>query len=248
MKIKFLQANVNVSKPSLDLLVHHARETEVGIVLVSESNYISTTSNWYASKDGEAAIFVDPFHLRSKCEVARIGSRFIALFYGPYLVISIYVPPSIDLREFNDLLDKLLEILFYHVSKIILGGNFNSKASLWGSNSTDRRGFLLSRWAAERDLRIANIGEKPTCIRPQGSSIVDLTWISSDLSQLVRDWRVEEEVESLSDYLYISFDIHIGKSSVPPDRMLPRKWNCKRFLRRPLLGGAGLERPGTSSK
>lgn len=41
MKTKFLQANVNVSKPSLDLLVHYARETEVGIILVSEPTQVA---------------------------------------------------------------------------------------------------------------------------------------------------------------------------------------------------------------
>lgn len=212
MSISFLQ-NVNMSRPSLDLLIHHARETETGILLVSESNHVSATPNWFSSQDNKAAIFVDPYHAKLPCETARIGPRFIAVYYGSYLIISIYAPPSLNLRDFNNLLDELSEVLSHRVSKIIIEGDFNAKAKLWGSNTTNRRGFLLSRWAAERDLRIANT-EKPTCIRPQGSSIIDLTWISPDLIQHIRNWRVEEEVESLSDHVYISFGIQVGSGYV----------------------------------
>lgn len=55
----------------------------------------------------KAAIFVDPSYARFNCSVARTGSRFVAVNYGQYLLISIYIPPSIDLRCFNDTLDKL---------------------------------------------------------------------------------------------------------------------------------------------
>lgn len=229
MSFKFLQANVNMSKPSLDLLVHHAKETEVNVLLISEPNYIPTTTNWYASKNNKAPIYIDPSRLKFNCKVIRAGSQFIAIHYGPYLVVSIYAPPSLKLREFNNLLDELSEALSHRVSKIILGGDFNSKSSLWGSNITDRRGVLLSRWAGERDLRVANIGENPTCVRPQGTSIVDLTWVSSDLIHLVKNWKVEEDIESLSDHLYISFDIDTGKSLTPSSKTLSRKWNYKRF-------------------
>lgn len=153
-----------MSKPSLDLLVYHAKETGAGILLISEPNYVPSTANWYASKDGKAAIFVDPIHTRVKCDVAKTGSRFIALYYGSYLLISIYAPSSLNLREFNNLLDELSEAMSHRVNKIILGGDFNAKANLWGSKSTDRRGFLLTRWAAEKDLRIINFGDKPAYV------------------------------------------------------------------------------------
>ncbi|XP_050452136.1 uncharacterized protein LOC126851840 [Cataglyphis hispanica] len=199
-----------MSKPSLDLLLHYGKETEAGILLISESNYVSITENWFASKDNKAAIFVDPTHARANCEVAFVGSRFIELNYGPYLLISIYAPPSLDLRSFNSLLDELSESISHRVNKIIIGGDFNyylTKARLWGAGSTDKRGLNLTRWAAKRDFRIMNQGDRPTCVRPQGFSIVDLTWTSLDLFRFTRNWQVEEKVESLSDHLYISFEL-----------------------------------------
>ncbi|XP_070162499.1 uncharacterized protein [Polyergus mexicanus] len=171
MLVKTLQANVNRSKPSLDLLVHQAKEMDIELLLVSEPNFIPDTDNWFMSDDRNAAIFV---------ELSNVGMR-------------------LGLREFNNLLDELSALLSYQVNKIILGGDFNAKADLWGSRTTDGRGRLLIKWAAERDLRIMNIGNTPTCVRPQGSSIVDITWASPDLTQLIRDW------------------------------MLPHKWNTKRF-------------------
>lgn len=97
-----------------------------------------------------------------------------------YLVISVYIPPSVSLPDYNTLLvDELSGTLSTRMDKIILAEDFNAKSSTWGSLgvllSGDKKGLLLTRWAAERDLRIANMGDSPTCVRPQGCSIVDLT-------------------------------------------------------------------------
>lgn len=229
MLIKFIQANVNTSRPSLDLLLHHARDTKTGILMISEPNSIPPTDNWYSSRDDKAAIFIDPNYARVNCNVARIGSRFVAVNYGPYLLISIYIPPSLDLRGFNNTLDELSEAISHRMSKVIIGGDFNAKASLWGAGFTDRRGLLLSRWAAERDFRIINQGDKPTYVRPQDSSIIDLTWSLPDLMRFIRNRKVEEETESLSDHLYVSFELHTTDPSVFSNRSLSRLWSCKRF-------------------
>lgn len=231
MLTKVLQANVNRSKPSLDLLIHQAKESGTGLLSVSEPNYVPNTNNWYTSEDKSAVIFTDPNYIKMRCQIAKRGSRFIALQCGTYLIISVYAPPSLGLREFNSFLDELSDALSYRVDKIILGGDFNAKANLWGSNNTNGKGLVLTRWAAERDLRITNTGNTPTCVRPQGSSIVDLTWTSPDLVQLVRDWRVREDLESLSDHLYISYSIHTDRPSLPLNRITFRKWNGKRFDR-----------------
>lgn len=119
------------------------------------------------------------------------------------------------------------DALSYRVDKVILGGDFNAKASLWGFRLTNKKGTLLIKWTVEKDLRIVNVGNKPTCVRPQGSSIVDLTWASPDLVPYIRNWQVEEEVESLSDHLYITFSIHSGGFSTPINRSLSRMWSYK---------------------
>lgn len=241
-----LQANVNRSKPSLDLLLHQAKEIGVGLLLISEPNYIPDSEGWFASKDGSATIFVDLSRVKLRCLLVRAGPRFVVIQCGPYMVISVYVSPRIGLREFNVFLDKLSEAMAARADKIICGGNFNAKATLWGASSTDGRGLLLTRWAAERDLRIANIGNNPTCVRPQSNSVVDLTWVSPDLLYLVREWYVRNEMESLSDHLYISFSVCSDRLGPPPNRMACRRWNAKKFdadLFQAILNWRGLGPP-----
>lgn len=100
-------------------------------------------------------------------------------------------------------------------------------ADLWGSSITDGRGRLLIGWAAERELRVGNKGETPTCVRPQGSSIVDLTWISPDLLRFIKNWKVREDVESMSDHNYITFDLCSEYMETPSNRLLLRGWSIK---------------------
>lgn len=82
---------------------------------------------------------------------------------------------------------------------------------------------------ARFDLRLANVGNRPTCVRPQGSSIIDLTWVSPDLMRRIHEWRVRHDILSLSDHLYITFCVSEMPSFsrtvfVPPCL----RWNIKR--------------------
>lgn len=51
------------------------------------------------------------------------------------------------------------------------------------------------------------MGKTPTCVRPQGWSVIDLSWGSADLSREVTNWKVEENIESLLDHQYITMDL-----------------------------------------
>ncbi|CAL1682470.1 unnamed protein product [Lasius platythorax] len=228
MDIKVLQANVNRSKRSLDLLIHQASERNAGIVLISEANGIPASNGWFVSGDGKAAIFCDPNQIKLRCRLAKQGRKYVAVFCGPYLLISVYISPTLDLNEFDKTLGEISEAINC-ANRLIVGGDFNAKSVLWGSRYTDGRGRLLARWAAERDLCVANVGDKPTCVRPQGTSVVDITWVSPDLFPFIGDWRVEEGVESLSDHLYISFSLGTTRTCPSARRLPDRRWNRKKF-------------------
>lgn len=231
MMFRVIQANVNRSRPALDLLIHQTKEMCVGLLLVSEPNKVPDAPNWYTSQDCSAAIYIDGSRLKFRSILAHKGSRFIAVNCGPYLIIFVYIPPSIGLHEYNMLLDEITSILGNRMNKIILGGDFNAKSPLWGPTNLDGRGLLLSNWAAERDLRIVNICNTPTCVRPQGSSIVDLTWSSPDMLPLISEWRVMKDVESLSDHVYVSFIVRSTRPVPPPTKVKARRWNLKKFDR-----------------
>lgn len=118
--------------------------------------------------------------------------------------------------EFNALLDELSGVLSSRVEKIIFAGDFNAKARAWGARVNDRRGLLLTRWAAERDLRIVNKCQSPT-------------WVSPDLLQHVVDWQVRGDMELLSDHCFITFEVKTGWTRPPPNHTVQRRWNPKKF-------------------
>ncbi|XP_070159013.1 uncharacterized protein [Polyergus mexicanus] len=202
---KALQANVNRGRPFLDLLINQAREMDAGILFVSEPNYIPNSDNWYENLDKGAAVFVDPMRVGMRNYLAKKGFRFVAVHCGPYLFVSIYISPRLNAREFNSILDELSAFLADRTDKIIIAGDFNAKASLWSSESTDRRGLLFSRWTAGKDLRIKNWSNVPT------------------------EWCVWEDLESLSDHLIVEFDIHTDRPIMQSGKAFPRKWNTKKF-------------------
>lgn len=90
--LKFIQANVNRSRPSLDLLINKARECDAGILLVSEPNHIPDSDNWFGSRDRGSAIFIDPSRVKYRSCLAKEGSEFVAAYCGPFFLFLFTYP------------------------------------------------------------------------------------------------------------------------------------------------------------
>lgn len=60
-------------------------------------------------------------------------------------------------------------------------------------------------WAERNNLILKNVGEFPTCVRPQGVSVVDLTSATPRIANKIRNWMVEESDLSLLDHNYIRY-------------------------------------------
>lgn len=76
---------------------------------------------------------------------------------------------------------------------------------------------------------ILNDGKTETCVRAQGSSMVDVTIATEAAVKYVKGWRVDGEAETLSDHKYIRMNIGeklIGKME-HRGKLFPR-WNVKR--------------------
>lgn len=114
----------------------------------------------------------------------------VAASMNNVLLISCYVSPNVSLIEYRAFLDELTEIITGAQNRlIILAGDFNAHSLHWGSPSTSPKGELLETWAAGLDLRLVNTGDAPTCVRWNGSSVVDLTWASPGLIRRITDWE-----------------------------------------------------------
>lgn len=83
-------------------------------------------------------------------------------------------------------------------------------------------GEVLLDWAGSIGLTLLNEGAVATCVRPQGESIVDLTWASPAALRMLGSWRVAAELETLPDHRYIEFGLAAphqpSRSNSEPDR------------------------------
>lgn len=226
--MRFLQCNLNTSKGAQDLLAQQLLELQIDICAVSEPNYIPVSQQCYGSLDGRSAIYWCSDRIRSPCTKVIQRDKFVAITIGDVSVISCYVSPNTVRGEFSNFLIELRDAVRSFGSRVIVCGDFNSKSKLWGSRMTDDRGMLVEDWAAELDLRILNTGNVPTCVRPQGVSVIDLSWATPSLKDRISDWRVLSEILSLSDHTYISFSLDsvstFGRNSVINNP----KWSWKK--------------------
>lgn len=111
---------------------------------------------------------------------------------------------------------------------MLLCGDMNARSVSWGCNTGDARGAFLDLWLLELGLVILNCGNAPTCVRPQGSSVVDLSVSSLWMSQRITDWHVDESMETLSDHEYVIFSLNTGLEERGVRYTYPM-WSMKNF-------------------
>lgn len=205
-RTEVLQINLNRSRRAQSILDQNMVENKIGICIISEPSKIADT--WFSSQNGLAAIYHKQEFLAHRCTLFKKGINYVAIKCGGIIFASVYISPNVDIGAYRDFLDELDDLIaLCNGGDLVLGGDFNSHATTWGSNNTDARGLLLENWAAGYDLRLINSGTAPTCIRPQGDSIIDITWVTADLIRHVTGWCVRQDLESLSDHQCITFGI-----------------------------------------
>lgn len=203
-------------------------DLQTGLCVVAEPVKIPDSPYWFGSNDGRAAIRCNSEILRRSCLLVKRGRHFVAVKCDDVIVISSYVSPNLSLTGFLDFLEELSEAVRDLNGKVILCGDYNAKSALWGFPVTDTRGAYVEKWAAACDLRLQNTGNSPTCVRPQGSSIVDLTWVSSLAIGLVDGWMVRSDIETLSDHLYVTFTVG-NRPACAGGNALSRRWNLSKM-------------------
>lgn len=142
---------------------------------------------------------------------------------GDFILVSCYVSPRAQREYYLRFLDELSDLISdFSGSYFVIAGDFNARSPTWSCGvSYNFKGTLLDNWAAEKDLRLVNVGAFPTCVNPRGSSIIDLTWVSHNLINYVSGWKVLVNTESLSDHNYIRFSVS-DFISVPRDTSATR--------------------------
>jgi len=161
--------------------------------------------------------------------VKKQGRFSITMQWNELTVISCYIFPNVDDTIYEEFLNELDDGIQEAGKDLIIGGDFNSKSVLWGCKHDNIRGDRLARWCASRDMILVNIGNQPTCVRPQGTSIVDVTWSNSTVKSRITQWIVLED-ETLSDHKYISFVVITDKNNCTVHRKKKYvRWAYKKF-------------------
>ncbi|XP_011884010.1 PREDICTED: uncharacterized protein LOC105571145, partial [Vollenhovia emeryi] len=183
-------------------------ERGCGLGIVAEPYRVPKSPLWAGSADGSAAIVWRRTGERAPSLVKlKAGEGWVAVKWGPLVVIGVYLRPSLSRAEAEGRLEELEDLVReYLPGPILVAGDFNAKSALWGSRRPDVKGADVEAWAARLGLHLENVGDVSTCVRPQGESIVDLTWTSPAAARRICGWEVVEGLELLSDHLPIRID------------------------------------------
>ncbi|XP_063634807.1 uncharacterized protein LOC134805430 [Cydia splendana] len=214
--LDILQCNVNHSARAQDLLMQFTAEWGISIAVVAEPYFVPPQSNWVGATDGRVAMMVPAvgdFPLLTP--IAR-GRGYAAEKWGETVVVASYFSPNKPLRDLEQFLEEIGNIVRRaSPSQVLVLGDFNAKSEAWGSPLTNPKGAALRDWAVATGLAVLNQGNANTCVRRQGGSIVDISFATPAIAARITNWRVLEEVETLSDHLYIQMRVH-NAPVVPP--------------------------------
>ncbi|XP_029154778.1 uncharacterized protein LOC114939856 [Nylanderia fulva] len=179
----------------------------------------------FRSLDGSSAILWFPaFTGRIRYKSVLRKRRSATVIFDEIVVTSCYISPNVNSHIFEKFLEDLYPRIPDIQAEILIGGDFNAKSAHWGSRYSNRQGDLVMSWAASCGLVLVNSGNLPTCVRPQGESIVDLTWASPSALTRLKNWRVMDDAISLSDHQYIAM-VFVSQSSSNEKVKVGKRWN-----------------------
>ncbi|XP_063838171.1 uncharacterized protein LOC135087301 [Ostrinia nubilalis] len=143
--------------------------------------------------------------------------------------VSFYFEPDQPIEPYLEQLRTIREEL--GPMSLLIGGDSNAKSTWWGSTVEDHRGKELSGTLEESGLQVLNTGDTPTFDTIRGgrafTSHVDITACTTDLLDLVDNWRVDQNMTS-SDHNAILFHISLRKSRGLRVERTTRLYNTKK--------------------
>ena len=81
-----------------------------------------------------------------------------------------------------------MQVWLHHI--LILGGDFNVKATEWGSPIEDRRGSLMTEWLIEANMVVLNLGNQLTFVRYNQQLYIDVTICTEGVVGNIKNCRV----------------------------------------------------------
>lgn len=189
--------------------MHYMDEHDISLAVIAEPYRVPPRNpQWAESTDGRMAVTWRRTRTPLPCTRVAAGDGFVMVRWGKMLVMGVYLSPRLRLLEVEEHLDRMTRCIgALEPAPIIVCGDFNAHSEVWGSRRNNARGRLVLEWADSLGLILQNQGVESTCVRPQGESIVDLTWATSGASRGIRSWKVLSGEETLSDHVHIEIVI-----------------------------------------
>lgn len=205
MGIKILQTNLGRARVPHDLAYATAIKKNVDILVVGEPNKrIVQANQWIKDKTEVVAVMFTNKNIQVSDIQTEDGYISVKLRKG--YIYCCYFSPNISFEDFGKRVDRLMEDVGTKRGEKIIMGDINAKSPAWGSPIEDRRGEYWNEWMAALDLAVLNDGRKPTFIRGNTKSYIDVTCSTKQLQNEISNWEVLDE-ETATEHQYISFEI-----------------------------------------
>jgi hypothetical protein len=157
---------------------------------VAESYCVPDAPNWIGDLDGSTAVTWTPTLGVSGALLDR-GSGYIAIEWAGIAVVAVYVSPNSSLAAFRNFLDEVGECAKRCFPRqVLVLRDSNAHSTQWGELRDEHQRKMVDRLGL--GLLLANKGTASTCVARRRSSVVDVTWATSELYQRIRDWRVAD--------------------------------------------------------
>lgn len=215
--IKFIQINLNHGCEAQNLLQYEMAANHIGVAIISEPYRNPNLPDWIGDDKGKAAIWWNPRFLPLSCVAQQKGDGYVIAKFDKLVIVLVYSFTNANLEKTLEEIAESISRIEY--KNIIIAGNFNARSIRWKDRFTNKRGKILEAWTDQLDLRLMNEEGIPTCSRPQGDSIIDLTWLSAGLTKRIQNWKVLEDTESYSDHNYIMFELRKNHVKLETDKI-----------------------------
>lgn len=208
-QIRVIQINLNECKAAHDLLMQLVLEKDADIALVSEPNLKTSGGPWAISDNGLTGIWVKDPRTAELLLPKPVGITGVTIC--GVLFLSTYFSGNKPNDDYAVYLEQLGGLIRGR-DKVIVGGDLNTKSAMWGEKGgrdreEKRRVYITESFIAQEELVVANVGTEPTCVRDNGTSIVDVTFSKEDVE--IEGWRVMNK-ETRSDHRYITYQVNVG--------------------------------------
>ena len=162
-----------------------------------------------ADDNNRATIFVhknfngfllNQFSNRDQCAIL-VKSNNTQIIY-----VSVYMPGDSAESPPNKIFIELVRYAKDNNLKLVCCADANAHNLVWGSTNNNKRGIDLLDFFLLENLIVCNVGDKPTFVVKNRSEILDITFVSQNMINYIKDWKVSD-VEALSDHKAIDFNV-----------------------------------------